>query len=51
MGPRQLTANNADWMKRMILNIFFTIPRAIFPKPSLCGEITVTKSLVRGQLT
>ena len=27
----------------------FTIPRAILPKPSLCDEITVTKSLLRGQ--
>ena len=27
----------------------FTIPRAILPKPSLCDEITATKSSLRGQ--
>ena len=29
----------------------FTISRATLPKPSLCDEITATKSLLRGQLT
>ena len=32
----------------------FTIPKAILPKPSLCDEITATKSLTKscnGQLT
>ena len=27
----------------------FTIPKAILPKPSLCDEITVTKSSLHGQ--
>ena len=49
-GPRQLTANqltanNADWLETGDPKYIFTIPRAILPKPSLCDEITATKSL------
>ena len=58
-GPRQLTATNLLQQRRLAEKgdpkCIFTIPRAILPKPSLndkiSDEITVTKSLLRGQLT
>ena len=49
MGPRQLTANkltakNADWLRRAILNIFLLSPEPSCPNPHF-----VTKSLRRNQ--
>ena len=43
-GPRQLTADNADWLKRAILNIFL-----LSPEPSCLNPHFVTKSLRRNQ--
>ena len=48
-GPQQLTANqltadNADWLKRAILNIFL-----LYPEPSCPNPHFVTKSLRRNQ--
>ena len=57
-GPRQLTANqltsskltadNADWLKRAILNIFLLSPEPSCLNPHF-DEIAVTKSSLRGQ--
>ena len=49
MGPRQLTANKLT-ANNTVLKHIFTIPRAILPKPSLCDEITATKSVMKSLL-
>ena len=69
-GPRQLTANqviaeNADWLKRAILNIFILSPEPSCPNPHFvmkslrrnhCNKIVASRSVClwsvcRGQLT
>ena len=53
----KLTANNADWLRRAILNIFLLSPEPSCPNPHLvmksCDEIrdefTETKLLLCGQ--
>ena len=40
--------NDVNWLRRAIKK-YFTIRRAIFPKPSLRDEIAVTKLLVGSQ--
>ena len=58
LGPQQLTdANNADWLRRAILNIFLLSPQPSCPNPhSVTKSLRwsqwqnhVTKSLLRGQ--
>ena len=43
-GPQQLTASNADWLRRAILNIFLLSPEPSCPNPHF-----VMKSLRRNQ--
>ena len=64
-GPRQLTSDNADWLKRAILNLFLLSPEPSCPNPHFvtkslrrnhCNEIVASRSVCsrsvcRGQLT
>ena len=49
----QLTVNNADWLRRAILNIFLLSPEPSCPNPHFVTKSLqrnhVTKSLLRGQ--
>ena len=44
----QLTANNADWLRRAILNIFLLSPEPSCPNPHFVMK-SVMKSLLHGQ--
>ena len=52
-GPRQQTANNADWLRRAILNIFLLSPEPSCPNLHFVTKSLrrkhVAKSLLRGQ--
>ena len=50
-GPRQTDREQRRLAEKGNPKYIFTIPIAILPQPSFCDEITVTKPLVRGQLT
>ena len=46
-GPRHTDRKQRRLAEKGDPKYIFTIPRAILPKPSLCDEITVTKSVTK----